>query len=261
MAICDDLRLGGTLSSTGISGGTSINNTAIAVADWSGLLGNPGLAYTPFEAAGRPGAFIVGDGLPRGRNLTLNMRFTRWGPTDFTLTEPTEEEQLVENTDDFLALLQAPQYLELVMPDASLRFLQVVPLDPAIISQPRRMREVGVPLFSPMAYWHAGGNQSSDTISGADTIVVGGNVNVYDAVLTFAGDGTFTHSTLGWSLEIAGSSGAVVVDLGNRTVTQASVPAEDLLIRDNANWGWFTPGNNSVTADVSVGVVWRNQFA
>ena len=42
MATCDDLRLGGTLSATGITGGLSINNTALSIEDWSGVLGHPG---------------------------------------------------------------------------------------------------------------------------------------------------------------------------------------------------------------------------
>lgn len=256
---CNDLRLGGTLSATGITGGTSINDTALSVQDWSGLLGNPGLAYTPFEVSGRPGAFLVGDGLPRARLMNLNMQITRWGPTDFGLVEPTEEEQLVANTDTFLALLQAPQYLELDMPDLTKRFVQVTSIDPSFIDQPRRMRAISVPLQGS-AYWRAGGNQSTDTISGADSLVTGGTVNVYDAVLVFSGDGTFTHSTLGWTLEIAGSGGPVTVDLGNRTVTEGGNPAEELLIRNNANWGWFTPGTNSVTSDVSVSVTWRDAF-
>lgn len=257
---CNDLRLGGTLSGTGITGGTSINNTALSVQDWSGLLGNPGLAYTPFEVAGRPGAFLVGDGLPRARLLNLNMQITRWGPVDYGLVEPTEEEQLVANTDAFLALLQSPQYLEVDMPDLTSRFLQVTSIDPSFIEQPRRNRAISVPLQGS-AYWREGGSQSTDTLNGADSLAVGGNANVYDAVLVFAGDGTLTHSGLGWSLEIAGSTGAVTVDLGNRTVTQGGTPAEELLIRNNANWGWFVPGANATSSDVSVGVTWRDAYA
>lgn len=257
---CNDLRLGGTLGATGITGGTSINNTALMVDDWSGLLGNAGLAYTPFEVTGRPGAFLVGDGLPRARLLNLNMRISRWGPTNYGLVEPTEAEQLVANTDSFLALLQASQYLELDMPDLTKRFMQVTSLDPSFVAQPSRSRLISVPLQGS-SYWRAGGNQSTDTISGADSLVTAGTASVYDAVLVFSGDGTITHNTLGWSLEIDGSAGAVTVDLGNRTVTQAGIPAEHLLIISDANWGWFTPAANSVTSDVSIGVTWRDSFA
>jgi hypothetical protein len=127
--------------------------------------------------------------------------------------------------------------------------------------QPRRQRSISVPLESPMTFWKAGGNQSTDTISGADTLVNGGNREVYDAVLVFASDGTFTHSGLGWDLTITGSTGAVTVDLGARTVTMGGNPADNLLTRTDRKWGWFLPGNNSVTSTVSVGVTWRASWA
>jgi hypothetical protein len=76
----------------------------------------------------------------------------------------------------------------------------------------------------------------------------------------FAGDGTFTHSTLGWTLTITGSASAVTVDLGARTVTQAGVPADQLLTRNTRDWGWFTPGSNAVTSTVSVVWTWRPQY-
>lgn len=257
---CDDLRLGGTLSATGITGGLSINSTAIEVVDWSNVLGWPGVAGEVIQVNGRPGGQLTGDLLARPRFFNLNLRFTRFGPVDFTLVEPTPQEQLVANTDDFLTLLTTPnQLLELDMPDGSSRFLRASALDPTSIIQPRRERSANFAMVGSH-YWRAGGNQSTDTINGADTMVVGGNAPVYDAVLVFSGDGTFTHNTLDWELEITGSTSAVTVDLGNRTVTQAGSPAPNLLRRDRRDWGWFVPGNNSVTTDISVGVTWRNAY-
>lgn len=262
MPECNDLRLGGSLSATGISGGTTINDTALSVADWSGLLGSPGMTGTMAQVNGRPGGYVAGDrlGLPRFPTLSMNIldRDHSGG-----LTAPTAAEQKQDNTDEFLALLTAPSgnYLEVDMPDNTSRFLYVYNFDAAPIRQPRRLRSIVAPLQSPMSYWKEGGNQSSDTISGADTLVNGGNREVYDAVLVFAGDGTFTHSGLGWDLTITGSTGAVTVDLGARTVTMGGNPADNVLTRNNRAWGWFTPGNNSVTSTVSVGVTWRASWA
>ena len=261
MAVCDDLRLGGTLSGTGITGGLSINSTAIHVRDWSAVLGHPGISFTPFEVAGRPGSVLVGDGLPPARFLTLNMEITRWGPTSWGLVEPTEEEQLVQNTDDFLTLLANPagNYLELTLPDTTLRFVHATALDPASVQQTERLRRISVPMHAS-PYWRAGGNQSTDTITGADTIVNGGRVNVYDPVLVFAGDGAFTNSTAGWTLTITGSTGAVTVNAGARTVTMGGVPADQVLTFTDREWAWFVPGNNSVTSSVSTVVTWRSAF-
>lgn len=254
---CDDLWLGGTLSSAGITGATNINGTNLWVADWSNLLGSWGISGGMEVVNGRPGGFVAGDLLPRERYPTLSMRI-RPGLTDLAKQQAT---------DSFLALIANPagNYLEVDMPDGTSRFIYVYNFDPAPIQQPRKDRTVNVPLVSPNQYWREGGTESTDTISSGDTLVTGGNVNVYDAVLVFAGDGTFTHSGLGWAIEVTGSGGAVTVDMGNRTVTEGGNPALNRIRRTSAGdsrvWGWFTPGNNAVTSDVSVTVTWRDAWA
>jgi hypothetical protein len=260
IGVCDDLRMGGTLSATGITGGTSIQSRAIQVADWSGVYGYVGLTGSVVEVNGRPGGYIAGDLLGMTRFLELPMRFTRMGPAQ-TLVEATDCEQLVANTDDFFRLLAVPnQLLELDMPDGTSRFLTITAFDRAPLDVIGEIREGVFPATSPWPYWREGGNQQTDTISGADTLAAGGNVSIYDAVLVFAGDGTFEHTTLGWEIEVTGSGGPVTVDLGNRTVTEGGLPATNRIRRTNRDWGWFTPGNNSVTSDVSVVVTWRDQW-
>lgn len=261
MPTCSDLRIGGTLSATGLTGGRSINDYAISVEDWSQLLGTGGVSASMQVVNGRPGGYVAGDLLGRERYPTLNLAITDLNQLG-GLTAPTACEQKQDNTDDLLALIGNPtgNYLEVDMPDATSRFLYAYNFDAAPISQPRRKRTIRVPLQSPFPYWKQGGNQSTDTISGADTLVNGGNANVYDAVLVFSGDGAFTHSTLGWELTITGSTGAVTVNLGARTVTQGGSAADNLLRRtggDARKWGWFTPGNNSVSSTVSTVVTWR----
>lgn len=253
MAVCDDLWLGGTLSGSGITGGTNINSTLLGVEDWSGVLGHTGISYVPVEVSGRQGGSLTGDGLAKARLLQLNMVITRNG---LLSSGPIN---LVANTDTFLSLLAKPagNYLEIVLPDASKRFLHVTALDPASIGQPKTNRHISVSLYSPQPYWHLGGTQSSYTSGG--TITNAGQVTVYDAVVVFAADGTFTNSTAGWSLTITGSSGAVTVDLGNRTVTQAGIPADQLLTRTDRDWGWFLPGANTVSGSATV--TWRTQYA
>jgi len=257
---CNDLRLGGTLTGTGITGGTSINSAALEVVDWTGVYGYPGVAGNIAQVSGRPGGIISGDMLGRPRFLDLAIRATRSGP-NFTLTAPTTPEQLVDNTDTFLGLLTVPEtYLELDMPDSTTRFLSVTALDPFSIAQPKRERTMTVPLIGDWPYWREGGNQQSDTIGGADSVVIGGNADVYDAVMVFAGDGTFTNSTAGWSITITGSAGAVTVDLGNRTVTEGGNPALNRLRRTRRDWGWFNVGSNTVTTSVSTVITWRTQW-
>lgn len=264
---CDDLRIGGTLSASGISGGLSINSTALMVSDWAGLLGVPGITATPLVVAGRPGMTLGGDQLGRPRFFVLNLKVTRWGPTNFALTAIDENHQIWANTDNLLTQLSAPEtLLEVDLPDGTSRWLRVANLDPALSIRHDRRREFSIPLVSDWPYWRAGGAESSQVVSAATTLTGGGRKNIYDPVLTFSGDGTFTHSDLGWALEVVGSTGPVTVDLGARTVSQGGSPADNLLRRTPSAgqgrvWGWLLATPNNVTSTVSVTVTWRPQWA
>lgn len=261
MAVCNDLRLGGSLSASGITGGLSINSTAIGVYDWSGIFGHAGYTTSPLQVNGRPGSYFAGDMLGRSRFPLLRIQLTREGP-NVVLVEPTEEEQLWANTDDFLTLLADPdgQYLEYDMPDGEMRFALVRAIDAAVVNQVTSRRRVAVPLITDWPYWKKGGAQSSQTINGVDNLNNLGRVTVYDPVLTFSGAGTITHSTEGWSIEATAGSFPLVVNLGTRTVTQGGVAATNRIRRDSRDWGWFPAGNNSILTDVSIGITWRIQY-
>lgn len=264
MPTCDDLRLGGTLSSSGLSGGVSINATDISVADWSTLFGTTGMSGQLVGVYGRPGSYLAGDRLVKDRLLSLVVNIHRRSVSE----DCTESElALMDNTDTFLDLISRREgtYLEVVFPDASTRFTYVLNLDPGPMRQPGARRSFNIPLQAPWGPWWSGGMQSSETIAAPDTIVVGGNQTIYDARLIFSGDGTFTHSDLGWAITITGSSGVVIVDLYNRIVTQAGLNATALMTRvpvlgQGRVWGWFLEGTNNVTSTVSTTVEWRNQW-
>lgn len=263
MVTCNDLLLGGSLSSAGISGGMSINDTSISVNDWSTLFGAVGQTGVLAAVYGRPGVYVAGDRLPKDRLLALSVTVHRRSIEDCSPADLA----LMENTDRFLSVLaqRGGTYLEVVMPDGSTRFIHVVSLDPGPMRQPAATRVFTSPLVAPWGNWWEGGAESSEAISGADSLVVGGNQIVYDALLTFAGDGTFTHDDLGWEIEITGSTGIVTVDLGNRLVTEGGVPAMQLMRRtpvpgEGRVWGWFLEGINNVTSTVGVTVTWRNQW-
>lgn len=262
--ICDDLRLGGVLSSGGLSGGVSINATDISVADWSTLFGTVGMSGESVFVYGRPGSYIAGDRLPRNRLLSLAVNIHR---RTVGAECTTSELALMENTDQFLELIaqRYGTYLEVVLPDGSTRFTRVVNKDPGPMIQPTSTRSFRIPLEAPWGYWWQGGNESTDLISSGDTIVVGGSQPIYDAVLSFSGDGTFEHTGLGWSITITGSTGTVLVDLGNRLVTQGGLSAMQLMRRvpvagEGRVWGWFEKGSNSVSSNVAVTVTWRDQW-
>jgi hypothetical protein len=262
-ATCDDLRLGGSLTGAGISGGTSINNTGIGVRDWSALRGTAGITGQPVEVFGRPGGYLAGDRLGQPRLPTLNMQITGYDTMGGTGWVDT---QLQDNTDNFLELLTDPagNYLEVDLPDSTSRFLYVWNLDPAPLGQPQRVRTMSAPLYSSMPYWKEGGAEDTQTINTTTaSLAVGGNREVYDFVMVYAGDGTVTHNGLGWTIEVTGSGGAVTVDLTSQpiSVTEGGNPANNVIRRNNRKWGWLVPGTNSITTTASVQFAWRSSWA
>lgn len=262
---CDDLRIGGTLSGSGISGGISINGSRFFVSDWTGLLGHVGYDRRLVQVAGRAGGYVVGDGTPDVRIHTLNLGVTRWDETGRGgLTEADEGNQLQANTDLIQQYLADPDgfYLERDMADGTTRFVHSYAIDPFPISQ-RTWRRMSAPLRSDTPFWRQGGTQSSDSLSGSDTLTNAGNARLYDAVLTFPSTGaTLASSALGWSITTASTSASVVVDLGARTVIRGSTNVDALLtLGGDGTWPYFVPGDNSVTVTGSaIGVTWREPW-
>ena len=255
--ICDDLRLGGTLSGTGITGGTSINSAALEVVSWSDVYGYPGIVGDVSQVSGRPGGYLAGDLLGKPRFLNLSIRATRVDAAG-GLTAPTAPEQLVENTDLFLSLLVPNTLLELDMPDTTSRFLTVTPLDAFSINQPKTERTWTVPLVGDWPYWREGGNETTDTVSGADTVTILGNDRRIRRGPRLLRDGTFTNSTAGWSITITGSAGrspSIWGTYGSRRGVPAEPDAEH-----RRDWGWFNLGSNTVTSSVSVGLTYRTNW-
>lgn len=262
--VCD-LRLGGTLSGSGLTGGMSVHNSRISVADWSGIHGSPGYNTRLVRVAGRAGGYPVGDGMPFERSINLDLLVTRWAATGpGSLTEATSGAQVEANTDTLLGVLADPDgfYIEEDLDDGSSRFTHGRAVTVVTVRQ-REWRRVNVPVVCEWPYWSAGGSQSTDTLTGSDTLTVGGNVDVYNPVLEFSGDGTLTHTALGWTITVTGSVSAVTVDLGARTVVQAGVNADSLMSHNTAYWGRFVPGVNAVTCSgaLSVAVTWRDQWS
>jgi hypothetical protein len=256
---CDDLRIGGTLSASGISGGVSINNAGIAVMDWSGIFGHVGYSSFAARVAGRPGVTLVGDALPKERYLTLNLAMTQKARTGGPV-EPSLGAYLWENTDTVLGYLADPVgfYLEVDDPLSTTRFVFCNAPDPALIDLFREERRTSIPIVCSEPYWKVGGQESTNTGTGAGTITNTGNATVYDAILDFAGAGAYTNSTAGWTLTV---SAACVLDLGNRTIQVAGVNSDNLLTgRTDQAWGWFLPGANTITRSATVTTTFRSQY-
>lgn len=264
MTPCDDLLIGGTLSGSGLTGGVSIQDSRIFVSDWSGLLGKVGYDRQLIAVAGRAGGYVVGDGVPDVRFLTLNLGVTRWADSgQGSLTEASEAEQVDANTDLILGYLGDPDgfYLERVLADGTSRFVHAYAIDPFPFQQ-RTWRRMSVPLRSDTPYWRQGGTESTDTLSGSDTLTNAGNARLYDGVLVFPSTGaTIASTALGWSATTAATSAAVTVDLGARTVKRGGTDVDGLLTLTNGVWPFFEPGANAVTVTGSaITATWRTPW-
>ena len=255
--VCDDLRIGGTLSSSGISGGVSINGTGIVVQDWSGLFGHVGYTLTGARVSGRPGVTLVGDALPKERYLTLNLAFLQERRTGGSVdTNPGG--YLWSNTDLVLGYLANPTgfYLEVDDPVGT-RFVFCNAPDPASIDYLRNERRAVIPLVASEPYWKVGGTETTSTGTGAGSVTNTGNATVYDAIISFSGAGNYINSTAGWTITV---SSACVVDLGDRTVKVAGVNSDNLMTRTDRDWGWFEPGANTISRSVTSTMTMRSQY-
>lgn len=256
---CDDLRIGGTLSASGLTGGTSIGNAGIVVQDWSGLFGHVGYSSFAARVAGRPGITLVGDALPKERYLTLNLAFTQKLRTGGAV-QTSPGAYLWNNTDTILAFMSNPTgfYLEVDDPFTTTRFVFCNSPDPASIDYLRQERRAVFPLVATHPFWKQGGTEITATGSGAGTITNAGNATVYDAIISFSGAGNFINSTAGWTLTV---SAACVVNLGLRTVTVGGVNSDNLLTgRTSQAWGWFLPGANTISRSVTSTATLRSQW-
>jgi len=265
MVDCLDLRIGGTLSSSGITGGQTIQVPAHGPRSYTGLLGHPGFQNSGVRTIGRPGVYIPATNFAQERLATLDLLITGNPLPGETISDDGACWELDQNTDRVLAYMADPDgfYLERDLADGSSRFLQLRALSSFPIATPAVFtRTLTAVLTGVYPWWRAGGAQSSNVISGATTVNNPGTASVQDLVLSFAGDAILTNSTTGQSLEIDGSSGTVTVDVLAGSITQGGNPADNLLVAQS-DYELFRldPGDNSVSrVGANVTITWRAAY-
>lgn len=263
MAACNDLRFGGTLTASAITGGVSVANEGIAVQNYAGLFGAPRQRGVIAEVSGRAGAVLStpDNRLPGARLFTLPMMILDRNPANGLVNGGTPCSWVEANQDTIDRLTHARDgfLIEYIRSDNTSRFLRAFQNGQAIVTTRGRWRINVFSGVAPFPYWRSVVQQGPETISGADTININaGSLPVYDATLIFAGDGSFTNSDTGQVITVAGSTGAVTVRTGDRpTVTQGGLPARNLATFNDAEWMRFDLGTVNVTSTVSVDVLWR----
>lgn len=111
---------------------------------------------------------------------------------------------------------------------------------------------------SPATEWSQIGSDQYGPFGDTRLIVNPGTAAVWNAQLVFAGDGSLTNSTTGQVVTVAGSSGAVTVEVLTGSTTQGGVDADGLAVANTSQIMRFEPGTNNVTAaGTTVTVKWR----
>lgn len=259
---CVSITLGGTVGDAGITGGVDIGDWRYQVNDWTGLWGSIPIRGSHIPIGGRAGRTLVGSRLPDWRLLTLNLRSMPWDPTHgFTGGAAyTDEEcgQIIENLLGMVGFFgdDDPLVIEWIVDTARSLYLEVFTLSGASVSTIGQHRLLSQSLEASYPYWRQT-DIESDVISGAGTITNPGTAQVWDPVLVFAGNGSYTNSTTGQVLTISGAAGAATVDVLRRTVTVGGVDVDGILAVDTSQWMRLAKGVNTITTTVSVNTRWR----
>lgn len=267
MTNCTALRLGGVVSGSTITGGTTIGGQDIAIVAWSGLNGHPGRLPEPYKVLDRDGAVNDGNWTFRERTLTLNIaafdRDSTGGYTDRT-------DQLETNIDTLSGLVNGNTTGEVVLEkdraDGTTRWIAGIIMDAyplqtgPLFNAQHAAYQAAILLRCPHPWWQSK-TLNSQVISGATGLTVAGDARVSNMTLVFASDSVFTHSDTGDTLQITGSGAATTVDVGARTVVSGGSPADGLLRPSTRYWMRWTPGTVNVTRSAgNVTVSWRSQW-
>ena len=110
------------------------------------------------------------------------------------------------------------------------------------------LRGVDVALEYPYPYWHVGALVELATAA-SHTFTPAGYSEVWDMVLTFAGDGVAEHDETGDTITVVGSAGPVTVDVGARTILEGGSPARN---RARFNRPWWMRWNAGEEVNLTV---------
>lgn len=259
--ICEDIKIGGTVTAGGITGGTSVSNYALMVADYSNLWGNVAKRAAAVRSIGQPGGVVTGLEIPDYRISTLTLRSTNLDATGGTATA----QQLWDNQDTLTSLFTAAggSVLEWILPAES-RWTRFYTLQSAGVQVVGKYRTLSIPLTGVWPYWQSD-TQQSQVVNGAGvSISIGGTVQrIYNPTIVFSADGTFTDNTSGLAITVTGSGAPVTVardtTTGRWTALEGGSPVPGKLSIADPRWIFLTRGG-TFTSTVSCTVYWRNQW-
>lgn len=261
---CDRMRLGGTVSGSTISGGTSIQNDSLFVITLSGLLGHPG------RRGGNVGVpFLDGQlrrsgkrSLPRQIILTVEVM----DRDQFGLIPTTRGEQWEENMDLLMALVDGEGetvILERDMSDGTTRYLECEALQPWPFTDGLRTRDhvsyiAAIPLECPHPYWQSE-QEFSKALTGA--FIPPGTATLFNHAWSVSGAGTIHHEQTGADVTVSAGTFPVLIDFGKRTVKVNTADASNRVTFNKAEWLRFKSGvTQTFTGSLGGTQTYRSQF-
>lgn len=264
---CDDLLIGGAISGSTLSGGTSIAAAGISVVDYGALWGTPGFRQQGGEVIGQPGLVLPSRLIPTARRLNLALAVR-----PLTAAGVYSAAQYNANMDVLQEAITDPDgfLLQWVRDDSTTVWIRAYCLSPAGVAQLGFRRNVVLPLVCPWPYWQdetlnsdviAGGGPASGVTLSPD---IGGTVQrIYNPTLLFASDGYFEDDDSGLRVTVSGSASAVTVarsaTSGRWTVVQSGSSAPGLATWNDNRVMMLTRGG-TFSATVSTTVSWRDQY-
>lgn len=263
--------MGGTISGSTLSGGTLIETHGRNLVAWDGLMGWAGKRGSNAPILGRDGSRHIGGKPYRERLMTLALVAYN-EDDDGLITLGGRMQHLEDNIDTILELLAGDDEQVILERDVGdlgsgvqARWIRFEALDPGqfvrgpIFGLDNASYAITLSVIAAYPFWQSEA-QVETVVSGAGIIPNAGNARISNPVLIFSGDGTFENQETGEEIVVAGSAGAVTIDVGAGTILEGGLPAARRVTVNTRHWMRFGRGDTNVTSTVSVTVRTRDSW-
>jgi len=264
-ATCSRLRLGGSISGSVLSGGTTIDAGGIAISTQSGLYQFPGYRGSNPALLGSDGTFHRTGKPYRAKSMVLNFRAYTRDATGTVTT--TKREHLEANLEDIFTLIAGSgerALLERDMADGTTRWIEIQAEAAAFVESPIFNKDIGaydLPVLCAANYpfWQSEAQTTTAITGAADNIVNLGNARISNGSYAFSAAATLTNNTGG---EVLTATAAVTIDVGTRTISNAGSPTPGRMDPPSDEF-WYRPGPGTTSHTASAGTVtaiWRSHW-
>lgn len=261
---CDRLRLGGTVSGSTITGGTSVQNDRLFAISLAGLLGHPGRRGGNVTVPFLDGQLRRTGKRSLPRQITLTVEVMDRDASGLIPT--TRGAQWEANMDLLMELVDGngeSVILERDMADGTTRFLEAEAITPWAFSDGIRTSSnvsyIGaIILECHHPYWQS---ETLNSKAIAASFTPPGNATLFNQTISFATAGNLVHTNTGDSMTISAGTFPVLVDSGKRQVTVAGADASNRLTLNLGSWFRFPSATSATFTATATGTMsYRDQW-